>query len=102
MSFKNLEAQEDGDDLCRNLNMDGLTDLGNGNDMLDCETDQAWYQFEDGDVECLLMGKNLSASETSGPIENAIEVSLDSTDDLGNVFLGIVCSIQHTHSVILL
>lgn len=82
--------------------MDSLTDLGNGNDMLDCETDQARYRFEDGDVECPLMGENLSASETNGPIESAIEVSLDSTDDLGNVFLGIVCSIQHTHSVILL
>ncbi|PKI75166.1 hypothetical protein CRG98_004501 [Punica granatum] len=93
--FKNLGVQDSGADLCQNLNMDGLTNLGNGNDIIDCKTDQAQYQFEDGDMECLLMGKNLPAPETNGPIEN-IEASESGQPEcvafqpsqLGNLILG--------------
>ncbi|KAK4779306.1 hypothetical protein SAY86_006834 [Trapa natans] len=75
-SLKTLGDQENEDDICRNLNMNGLTNLaGNGSNMLDCETDQAPYRFEDGEVERLLTAKDLSdaPSVINGLIGNVTE-----------------------------
>lgn len=69
MNFKDLV---DTDDLCEGLNMDDVS-LKNG-EIFGCPQGSTRYQFEDGRMECLSMEKNLSVTESNGPIESALEV----------------------------
>lgn len=47
--------------------------LKNG-EIFGCPQGSTRYQFEDGGMECLSMEKNLSVTESNGPIESALEV----------------------------
>lgn len=69
MNFKDLV---DADDLCEGLNIDDVS-LKNG-EIFGCPPGSTRYQFEDGGMECLSMEKNLSVTESNGPIESALEV----------------------------
>ena len=49
--------------------------IGNGNEILNCSQGSTRYPFEDGGIDCLLMEKNLSVTESNiGSTESAIEV----------------------------
>ncbi|KAI3412671.1 uncharacterized protein J3R85_017008, partial [Psidium guajava] len=62
-------------DLCQILGIEDIPCRGNGDDVLGYQPSQNRFLFEDGDMECLLMDKDLSATESNGPIENAMEAS---------------------------
>lgn len=65
----------DGDDLCKVLNMDDVQlDFEAGDEIFGCSQGQSRYQFEDVGTDRTLMEKNLSVTESDGPIENALEV----------------------------
>ncbi|KAJ6683500.1 hypothetical protein OIU85_007211 [Salix viminalis] len=65
----------DGEDLCEGLNMDDIPlNFENSDGIFGCPESLDRYQFEDVGKDCLLMEKNLSVTESNGPIENAIEV----------------------------
>lgn len=55
--------------------MENIRRHGLGDEILGYQPSQNRFLFEDGDMECLLMEKNLSATESNGPVENAMEVS---------------------------
>ncbi|XP_044501462.1 putative zinc finger protein CONSTANS-LIKE 11 isoform X2 [Mangifera indica] len=66
----------DGDDLCKVLNMDDVQlDFEAGDEIFGCSQGQSRYQFEDVGTDRTLMEKNLSVTESDGPIENALEAS---------------------------
>lgn len=73
-SFKNLGIH-DCDNLCEGLNIvDVPLTLRNG-EIVGCHQALTEYQFKDGGMECLSTEKNLSVSESNGPIESgALEV----------------------------
>ncbi|KAM4093234.1 hypothetical protein ACB094_06G099500 [Castanea mollissima] len=75
-NFKDLV---DTDDLCEGLNMDDVS-LKNG-EIFGCPQGSTRYQFEDGGMECLSMEKNLSVTESNGPIESALEASSSGQQD---------------------
>ncbi|XP_048127403.1 zinc finger protein CONSTANS-LIKE 12-like [Rhodamnia argentea] len=68
-------------DLCQSLGMEDIPRHGNGDEVLGYQPCQKRFLFEDGDMECLLMEKNLSATESNGPIENAMEASSSAQQD---------------------
>lgn len=49
-------------------------DFENGDEIFGCSQGHTRYKFEDVGKDCNLMEKNLSVTESNGPIENAIEV----------------------------
>ncbi|XP_015881102.2 putative zinc finger protein CONSTANS-LIKE 11 [Ziziphus jujuba] len=66
----------DGEDLCEAFNMDDVPlNFENDDEILSNSQGLPRCQFEDGGMDCLLMEKNLSVTESNGPIENAIEAS---------------------------
>lgn len=72
--FKDLNIH-DGNDLCKNLDLDEVSiNFGCGNEIFNCSQDPTRYPFEDGGMDCLLMEKNLSVTESNGPTEGVIEV----------------------------
>ncbi|KAJ6420670.1 hypothetical protein OIU84_028094 [Salix udensis] len=72
----------DGEDLCEGLNMDDIPlNFENSDGIFGCPESLDRYQFEDVGKDCLLMEKNLSVTESNGPIENAIEVSSSGQQD---------------------
>lgn len=73
-TFKDLGIH-DGEDLCDAFNINDVPlNFENGDEILTNAQGPSRYQFEDGGLDCLLMEKNLSVTESNGPIENAIEV----------------------------
>lgn len=64
----------DSDDLCEGLNMGGVPLNLKNDEIFGCPQGPTGYQIEDGGMECLSMEKNLSVTEFSGTIENALEV----------------------------
>ncbi|KAK6919393.1 CCT domain [Dillenia turbinata] len=66
----------DSDNLCEALNMvDVSLNFDNNNDILGCSDGQTTYDLEEVGLECLIMEKNLSVTESNGPIENTLEIS---------------------------
>ncbi|KAJ4831693.1 hypothetical protein Tsubulata_033176 [Turnera subulata] len=66
----------DDDDLCEGLNMDDIQlNFDNGDDeIFGCSQLDSKYQFEDAGKDCILLEKNMSVTESNGPVDNAIEV----------------------------
>ncbi|TXG55328.1 hypothetical protein EZV62_020584 [Acer yangbiense] len=75
-NFKDLKLP-DGDDLCDGINIDDVQLTFEADDeIFGCSQGQSRYQFEDvGNNDRALMEKNLSVSESDGPIPNALEAS---------------------------
>ncbi|PON68782.1 Zinc finger-domain containing protein [Parasponia andersonii] len=72
----------DGHDLFKSLNVDEVPmNFGNGNEIFNCSQGSTTYPFEDGGMDCLLMEKNLSVTESNGPTESAIEASSSGQQD---------------------
>lgn len=72
--FKDLKLP-DGDDLCEGLNIDDVQlNFESGDEIFGCSQGQTRYQFEDVRTNRQLMEKNISVTESDGPIENALEV----------------------------
>ncbi|KAB1226581.1 Zinc finger protein CONSTANS-LIKE 12 [Morella rubra] len=71
----------DSDDLCEGLNMGGVPLNLKNNEIFGCPQGPTGYQIEDGGMECLSMEKNLSVTEFSGTIENALEASSSGQQD---------------------
>ncbi|XP_031254491.1 zinc finger protein CONSTANS-LIKE 12-like [Pistacia vera] len=72
----------DGDDLCEVLNMDDVQlDFEAGEEIFGCSQGQSRYQFEDVGTDGILMEKNLSVTESDGPMENALEASSSGQQD---------------------
>eukprot|EP00257_Ricinus_communis_P014897 XP_015572691.1 zinc finger protein CONSTANS-LIKE 12 [Ricinus communis] len=72
-NFKDL-----GEDLCEGLNIDDVAlNFENNDEIFGCSSQSRNRYQQLGDVgkDCILMEKNLSVTESNGPIENAIEVS---------------------------
>ncbi|XP_054816713.1 putative zinc finger protein CONSTANS-LIKE 11 isoform X2 [Prosopis cineraria] len=64
------------DDLCEALNMDSVQlNFESANEMFDCSQGATGYQLEDGGLDCLLIEKNLSVTESNGLIQNTMEAS---------------------------
>lgn len=75
--FKDLKLP-DGDDLCEGLNIDDVQlNFESGDEIFSCSQGQTRYQFEDVGTNRQLMEKNISVTESDGPIENALEVCLN-------------------------
>jgi len=53
-------------------------DFENSDGIFGCPESHNRYPFEDVGKDCMLMERNLSVTESNGPIENAIEVFSDS------------------------
>lgn len=67
----------DGDGLCEGLNMDNVQlNFESGNEIFDCSQGGTSYQLEDGGLDCLLMEKSISVTQSNGLIQNAMEVVL--------------------------
>ncbi|CAK7355401.1 unnamed protein product [Dovyalis caffra] len=72
----------DCEDLYEGLNLDDLPlDFENSAEIFSCSESHYRYQVEDVGKDCMLMEKNLSVTESNGPIENAIEVSSSGQQD---------------------
>ena len=70
----------------------------NSDEIFGCPESLDRYQLEDVGKDCLLMEKNLSVTESNGPIENAIEVFSGSNFPLkpsSIVCLLVILSISH-------
>lgn len=73
-NFKDLAIQ-DSNDLCDGLNIDDVPlNFENAEGIFSCPQGPSRYQFEDGEMDCLLMEKNLSVTESNGPNDNAVQV----------------------------
>lgn len=73
-NFKDLGIH-DGEDLCEAFNLDDIPlNFENGDEILSNPQGPSICLFKDGGMDCLLMEKNLSVTESNGPIENTIEV----------------------------
>lgn len=74
-NFKDFKLPE-GDDLCEGLNIDDvqLNFEAGDDEIFGCSQGHSRYQFEDVETDHGLLEKNLSVTESDGPIENAIEV----------------------------
>jgi hypothetical protein len=72
-NFKDLGILSS-DDLCEDLNVDDVSlDLTSA-EIFGCPQGPTKYQFGDGGMECQSMEKNLSVTESNGPIESSLEV----------------------------
>ncbi|XP_034922636.1 putative zinc finger protein CONSTANS-LIKE 11 isoform X1 [Populus alba] len=79
--FKDI-GLSDGEDICEGLNLDDIPlDFEDSDEIFGCPESHNRYPFEDVGKECMLMEKNLSVTESNGPIENAIEVSSSGQQD---------------------
>ncbi|KAG7987921.1 hypothetical protein I3843_03G158200 [Carya illinoinensis] len=72
--FKDLGIH-DGNDLYEGLNMDDVPLTLKNGEIFGCPQGTTIYQFEDGGMECQSMEKNLSVTESNGPIESTLEAS---------------------------
>ncbi|XP_052177168.1 putative zinc finger protein CONSTANS-LIKE 11 [Diospyros lotus] len=73
--YKNLELN-DNEGLCRGLTMDDLAlNLESCDEIFESSRGHSAYDFEDGGTDYQLIDKNLSASESNGHVENAIEAT---------------------------
>ncbi|KDP38303.1 hypothetical protein JCGZ_05189 [Jatropha curcas] len=69
----------EGEELCEGLNIDDIfLNFENDDEIFGCSQGQARYQLE---KDCILMEKNLSVTESNGPIKNNIEVSSSRKQD---------------------
>ncbi|KAI4334082.1 hypothetical protein L6164_018817 [Bauhinia variegata] len=74
-NFKDLGIQ-DGDGLCEGLNIDDVQlNLESSDDIFGCTQGATRLQIEDGGIDCLLMEKNISVTESNVLPENALEAS---------------------------
>ena len=65
----------DGDDLCKDLNMNDVQlAFETADEIFGCSQSQTGYQFENVGPDCILMEKTLLVTESDGPIENTLEV----------------------------
>ncbi|XP_059664571.1 zinc finger protein CONSTANS-LIKE 12-like [Cornus florida] len=72
-NFKNLELHE-GDNLCEGLDMDDVAvNFESGDEIFGSSEGHPDIHFDDGGMDCLLMEKNLSVTESNGHIENPLE-----------------------------
>ncbi|CAL1406890.1 unnamed protein product [Linum trigynum] len=66
----------DGEDLCDGLNMDDVQlNFEHADDLFGCLQSNARSTFEDLGKDCKTIERNLSFTESNGPIENFIEVN---------------------------
>lgn len=72
--FKALGIHDD-NDLIEGLNMDDVPLTIKNGEIFGCPQGTTRYQFEDGGMECQSMEKNMSVTESNGPIESALEVT---------------------------
>ncbi|VVA32452.1 PREDICTED: zinc finger [Prunus dulcis] len=80
-NFKDLAIQ-DSNDLCDGLNIDDVPlNFENAEGIFSCPQGPSRYQFEDGEMDCLLMEKNLSVTESNGPNDNAVQASSSGPQD---------------------
>ncbi|KAL2331813.1 hypothetical protein Fmac_019394 [Flemingia macrophylla] len=71
----NLEIH-DRNELCEGLNVENIQlNLENADDIFGCSQAASRYPLEEGGMDCLLMDKNISATEPSSLIESAMEAS---------------------------
>ncbi|XP_068345575.1 putative zinc finger protein CONSTANS-LIKE 11 [Pyrus communis] len=73
-NFKDLAIQ-DSNVLCDGLNIDDVPMNFENPDGIFCPRVPSRYQFEDGEMDCLLMEKNIPVTESNGPNENAAQAS---------------------------
>uniref|UniRef100_A0A5B7AWP9 Zinc finger protein CONSTANS-LIKE 12 n=1 Tax=Davidia involucrata TaxID=16924 RepID=A0A5B7AWP9_DAVIN len=79
-NFKNLQLHE-GDNICEGLSVDDVAlNFESSDEIFGSSQGQPQYQLEDGGIDCLLMEKNLSVTESNGHIENALEASSSGQD----------------------
>ncbi|OMO99988.1 Zinc finger, B-box [Corchorus olitorius] len=72
----------DGDDLCEGLNINDVNlNFETADEIFGCPQDQTRYQFENVGTDCLLMEKNLSVTESDGPIESTLETTSSGQKD---------------------
>ncbi|XP_061363110.1 putative zinc finger protein CONSTANS-LIKE 11 [Gastrolobium bilobum] len=65
----------DANGLCEGLNVDDVhLNFENADEIFDCSQGTTRYNLEDGGMDCLLMDKNISVTESNGLIESAMEV----------------------------
>ncbi|CAJ1956366.1 unnamed protein product [Sphenostylis stenocarpa] len=66
----------DGNGLCEGLNVDNVpTNLGSADEIFGCSQAPTGYHLQDRGMDCLLMDKNISVTESSSLIESALEAS---------------------------
>ncbi|KAK9284884.1 hypothetical protein L1049_024065 [Liquidambar formosana] len=73
-NFKDLGVHES-DDLCGGLDVDDVVLNFENSDEILGSRGHPRCLFEDVGMDCLLMEKNLSVTESNGPMENALEAS---------------------------
>ncbi|KAH1144013.1 hypothetical protein GYH30_034294 [Glycine max] len=66
----------DGSELCEGFNVDNLQlNFESADEIFGCSQDATRYHLEDGGMDCLLMDKNISVTESNSLIESALEAS---------------------------
>ncbi|RDX61831.1 Zinc finger protein CONSTANS-LIKE 12, partial [Mucuna pruriens] len=66
----------DGNELCEGLNVDSVQlNFESADEIFGCSQAPTRYNLEDGGMDCLLMDKNISVTESSSLIESAMEAS---------------------------
>ncbi|KAK3008101.1 hypothetical protein RJ639_014363 [Escallonia herrerae] len=73
---------DDGDDLCEGIDIDDISlTFQSDYDIFGCSQGHPRYQSEDAGMDCLVMEKNFSVTESNSHIENALEASSSGQQD---------------------
>jgi hypothetical protein len=74
---------DEGEDLCEGVNIDDVTlNFDTGYNLFGCSQTQPRYNCDDANLDCLVMEKNLSVTESNSHVENALEAT-SSQDCMG-------------------
>ncbi|XP_022944606.1 putative zinc finger protein CONSTANS-LIKE 11 isoform X1 [Cucurbita moschata] len=72
---KDAETNEN-NDICESLNLGDLSlHLENGEGLFDSPKDTMKFEFDAGELECLLIDRNFPVTESNVPVEDTIEAS---------------------------
>ncbi|XP_023512378.1 putative zinc finger protein CONSTANS-LIKE 11 isoform X3 [Cucurbita pepo subsp. pepo] len=82
---KDAETNEN-NDICESLNLGNLSlHSENGEGLFDSPKDTMKFEFDAGELECLLIDRNFPVTESNVPVEDTIEVHSSISVSLSNI-----------------